>query len=506
MIWGNFFITTACFALIMLWIFEGNYKEKFKLLLYRKTPIFFILIGIVIFGWAAWQLPHPKSIRDLWENLPLLIFALVLGSKPQLTRNEFHTILLVYIFSIVINTIYNFTYFLLTAETFQDIRSVSQFMSYIRLALYALIGIACSGYYLFYNARIRIHISEKIFLWFSLLWLIIFVIILSSLTGYIGLASLFLIFSISQISIQKHPILKILPISIIIICSWIVIDIVNKEFQYFKNPDTINFSSLESKTLLGNAYKPFNKNSRIENGHWVELYVCNKELYENWNKYSHYSLHGKDAKGHPLYHTLKRYMASLNLRKDASGLMQLSKEDIRNIESGCTNYRFTESISINHRIYEVFWEFHSYLQGKNPAGHSVTQRIEFLKCANTVFKQNLIWGTGPAYVMEKLNLQYSNQRVKLPQIYWRKPHNQFMLFAVQYGIVGLSIFIISLIGIIYFSRKNMSVISLCWVFICGTSFLNEDTLDGINGLVFFAFFGCLFLISQPFSREKHHIS
>jgi hypothetical protein len=53
-------------------------------------------------------------------------------------------------------------------------------------------AIAGTGYYLFYNTRVRIHTKEKVFLWLALFWLIFFVIILSSITGFVGLALLFL--------------------------------------------------------------------------------------------------------------------------------------------------------------------------------------------------------------------------------------------------------------------------------------------------------------------------
>lgn len=502
-IWGNFFITTSSILLSLMWILEGNYRAKFRRLTKRNSPLFFIAIYLVITLWGIRELPNKEAARDIWENLPLLIFALVIGSKEQITNKQFHSILLAFIFSLVIQTIFSFIYFLFTADSNVDVREVSIFMSYIRLTLYTLIALASTGYYLFLNSKIRISIKEQIFLWFSLFWLIFFVIILSSITGYIGLGLLFFIFSLFQIKKQKHIILKILPISLIIIFFWIIGNMFIQELRYFTHPDDLSKEKIETKTLLGNDYRPFNHKGSLENGHWTNLYVCDKEMFENWKSYSKIPIGGKDAKTHPIYSTLKRYMTSKNLRKDASGLKQLSREDIRLVELGCTNYRFPKKINISHRIYEVFWEFQNYFQGNNPAGHSVTQRIEFLKCSYKVFKKNFWFGTGAASVMTSLDQQYQNQRVSLPKQYWKKPHNEFMLFAVQYGIFGLTIFCISLLGIIIFARKNISILTMSWIFICGISFLNEDTLDGINGLVFFSFLGCLFLYAQPFYREKN---
>ena len=174
LIWGNAFISISCFSLIGFWILEGDYKLKFKELISKKSPLFLIAIYAVIFLWAMFQLPHREAYRDIWENLPLLIFVLVIGSRSRLSQSQFHVVLLTYIFSIVINTVFNFTHFIITTDTNTDIRDVSLFMSYIRLSLYSLIGIVATIYYLFYNSRVRLPQKEIVFLWISLFWLVIY--------------------------------------------------------------------------------------------------------------------------------------------------------------------------------------------------------------------------------------------------------------------------------------------------------------------------------------------
>lgn len=502
--WGNFFITISSILFLFLWLVERNFSQKWDLLWQRKTPLFIIAIYLVICIGAITEFPHPKAIKDIWDNSPLFVYALVLGSRKQLSPKQFHVLLLFYIVSIVFNTLFSFVYFVYHSDSYTDIREVSIFMSYIRLSLYTLMAIAAIGYYLFYNTRVRILRKELIFLWISLFWLIVFVIILSSITGFVGLALLFLFFTISQVKKQKHIVLKLLPVSIIVIGIWIVSDTVMKELRYFTKPDVIELEKIDKKTLLGNSYAPFSNEGRLENGRWVEMYVCEKEIREHWNLYSNKPLYGNDDRGHMLYFTLKRYMTSKNLRKDASGLKQLSDEDIRNIEGGCTNYRFDKQFNLSHRIYEVLWEFHNYKIGRSPAGHSVTQRIEFLKCSYEVFKNHFWFGTGIVKISEKMAEQYANQQTKIPQKYWKKPHNQFMLIAVQYGIVGLLIFVLCIVAMIVYARRNFNILSVTWFSICIISFFNEDMLDGIHGLVFFSFFATLLLCLQPVYNEVLH--
>ncbi len=501
-VWGNVFISISCYALVLMWLLEGNYSEKIKTLWKAKTPLFFILIFLVILIWSLVQFPNDRAIREVLDNLPLLIFPFVIGTQPRLSHNRFHTILLLYLISITLNTLFCFGFYFKTSAEYADVRTISYFMSYIRLSLFSLVGVLAAIYYLFYNTSLKISIQEKRFLWVALIWLTFFVIFMGSLTGYVAILSLSFVFAFSQILRQKEQAGIAASIALVTISLLVITGVTMREVKSFSSPDKITVAELDSVSMLGNTYKPFEKPSSIENGHWVNLYICNHELDSVWPTLSEYKIRGKDKKGQPLYSTLIRYLTSKNLRKDASGLKQLSLNDIDLIESGCTNYRFNNSFDFTHRIYQVAWEFHQHSIGSNPSGHSVVQRFEFFKCALSVFKSNFVWGTGPADLNMELRKHYKESGTRLAEKYWYRPHNQFLLFAVQYGIVGLTIILISLFGLIYSLRYHMSMLSICWFVITGISFLNEDMLDNLPGLVFFAFFGSLFLFQQPISKKS----
>ena len=109
--WGNFFITISSILLLLLWIAEKNYSQKWDILWQRKTPLFLLAIYVVIFIGAVTNFPHIRAFKDIWDNSPLLVFALVLGSRKQLTRKQFHVLMLLYIVSIVLNTMFCFIHF-----------------------------------------------------------------------------------------------------------------------------------------------------------------------------------------------------------------------------------------------------------------------------------------------------------------------------------------------------------------------------------------------------------
>ncbi|MFO7868069.1 MAG: O-antigen ligase family protein [Bacteroidales bacterium] len=502
LVWGNLFITLSAYFLLAFWILEGNYKHKLRQLISSKPALFFLAIFSVILIWSLSQITHEVARKELWQTTPLFVYAFVIGSKKPLSQVQFKSILLVFLFSITVNSIFNYLQFHTFYNDYADIRKVSFFMSYIRLALYSILGIVICGYYLYFSPN-QIHSKKQgLILLGCFIWLIYFVLYLGSITGYILLFTLLGITALTYTFKHKEKYIKYASLALIIIAFSYVCTVMYEELQLFIHPDTIEVSEIDTHTQLGNSYKPFSKQGIIENGHWVNLYMCKKELKKNWHTYSSIPLHKHDKKNQPIISTLIRYMTSKNLRKDSSGLAQLTKKDIQNIENGCTNYRFTNNNSFRNRIYETIWEFHYYLQGNSPAGHTVTQRFEFIKCAFEVIQKHPVWGTGPAHAITELHAQYPQQTYHLPQQYWHKPHNQFILFVLLYGIVGASIIFISLTALFYLSFRSQHTLAISWAIITIIAFLNEDMLDSINGLVFFSFFGCLFLCGNKSITQK----
>ena len=133
---------------------------------------------------------------------------------------------------------------------------------------------------------------------------------------------------------------------------------------------------------------------------------------EEWNKRSEFSYSGKDRKGQELKYTLLRYMTSKNLRKDADGVNKLTQTDINAIENGLANYIFLDKISIKSRIYEIMWELDSFRRGKDTGGHSVAQRLVYLKVAMNIISQNPVFGVGTGDVKMKFDTYYRDSKIR----------------------------------------------------------------------------------------------
>src|SRR5690606_3072077 len=126
----------------------------------------------------------------------------------------------------------------------------------------------------------------------------------------------------------------------------------------------------------------------VETKEPTNIYVCEFELQRDWPKYSSLPLDSLDLDGQPLKKTLIRYLSSKKLHKDANGLKQLSKKEIRNIEMGQASIYNT---GIMARIYGIKHQINNI---KSPNNHSILERLEYWKVGVSILKKNWLIGVG----------------------------------------------------------------------------------------------------------------
>ncbi len=493
-LWGNFTITLCSILLATFWTLNGNFRSGFKTLIQRKTSLLYLVICALILGRVAIQLLQDEAVLIFTAYLPLLIFIVAIGSQKELPHGKFNSIMLVFVAAIVINTVYCSISYLINYTDTLNFRRIGLFMSHIRLSLFAVMGIATCTHYLFFNRELETK-RERIFLWISLSWLVIFIVLSKVIIAYTILGFLLLIFIFLQL--KKHNSMKVKALIVALFFLGIagIAAVLYGEARYFISRDVYP-SKITEKTRNGNEYNTLLNKQTIENGHYAGIYICKKEIDSCWLAATGISLYEVNKQGYPLYTTLYRYMASKNLRKDAEGFAQLTNDDITNVIDGFTNYRFTSNFSIRKRIYEAFWEIYEYANNGDANDHSITQRIEFLKCATKTIQKYPWFGVG-AMAKKEMAITYHETNSPLSKSHWNLPHNQFMLMGVMTGIVGLVIFIACLVGLIVYSRKKWNAITISWFAAMILSFFSEDTMNTHAGLAFCAYFGALVLFAQP---------
>lgn len=487
---SKFLMSISQIILFCNWVLEGNLKNKL-IAFFRNKPALVLssLILLHLIG-VLYSTDIKYAVDDIRIKAPLLVLPLIFSTGIPLDKKIIDIILRFFVASTLFGTIISmFVLFGFTKHQVVDIRDISIFISHIRFALLICFSIF-TCIYLFFD-------EEKKWLKFiyaaAILWLLIFLTIMESVTGITALLFASGMIIIYKLISSRKMIFKLLGITSILagIVAAVLIYFQIKNFtpeHHLPDPSTF-----EKYTVNGNEYMYDANGPLKENGNFVWTFVCDKELRQEWNKRSSLNYDGKDLKENKLSYTLVRFLASKGLRKDSVGVSKLSDEEIKAIERGVANINNQNISDLKGRIYETVWEVQVYLSTGDANGHSLTQRFEYWKAAYHVFKNNLIFGVGTGDVELELNKEYENMESKLKPEFRLRAHNQYLTFALTFGIVGLLWFLITLVYPGMALNKQKDLLYLAFLAIAMFSFLNEDTLETQAGVTFFAFLNSFLL-------------
>ena len=489
---SRFTLSVAQFILLGNWLLEANFKNKFKILINNKPALVLVSLFLLHVIGLLYTTDFEYAFKDLRIKLPLLALPIIFVTTKPLDNKKFDTLLLFFIAASLVASFISFGILLL--KEISDIRDISPFISHIRLSLNICLAIFFSGFFVFTKYKNNLFIKLALIL--VMIWLTVFLFISESGTGiYVLLfTSVFLVFyGVVKIKNRYHKIVILI----------LAITIPAAIFIYLKHtidsyliPNENELNNLEKYTARGNYYKHDTVKLLIENGHYTGLYICNKELREEWNGRSNFDFDGVDEKEQQLKSTLYRYMTSKGLRKDAEGVQQLDDRDIRNVELGIANYHYSKKIGLNSRIYKILWEYQSFKFDKNPGGHSLLQRFEFWKASIGIIKSHFWLGVGTGDMNEAFQNQYKKMNTNLKPEFWIRAHNQFFAIFIAFGIFGFLWFIFTLV---YPSMKMKLFFDyryFVFFVIIILSMLVEDTLETQMGVTLYAFFNAFLLFGR----------
>ena len=350
-------------------------------------------------------------------------------------------------------------------------------------------------YYLFNNFhRQKVWLSGIMFL--ILIWLIVFLLLLKSITGIVILIIVGTILAVIYIRKLSNFMLKYF-LSILLLTGFMVIVfIVSNYYARFSFVEAVEIESLEAGTMNGSPYTHEIENTQIENGKRVWLYYCEEELIETWNSRSKFDFWGEDKRKQELRITLVRYLSSRGFRKDSLGVVSLSEEDIRNIENGLANYIYANKISFYPVFYEAMWQIREYRNGGDPSAHSITQRFEYFNTGISIVRDHLWFGVGTGDVPGAFEEQYKTDDSQLAKEWRLRAHNQYLTFIISFGVFGFILIMFVFLFPIFCKKTWKFYYSGVFLAIIFLSMLNEDTLETSVGAVFFAYFYALFLFSK----------
>lgn len=483
-------ISSGLFLLFLF--FSGNYKEKIQFIAKEKSIWLLAgVYGIYLVGMlfcnnlqvGVWELKRYL----FWATLPISIALL-----PRITEEKFWYMLLAFVFMVTGASIHT-SIKIIFSDYFHitNVREAAH-ISHVALSIQVVFAI----YILLISKMLKTPVLGKLNKWFVIalcVWFVFFLGFQKSLNGWLALYGsgiVFFFWATKRVKYQK--LLRFVFLTFIVLpyayVGWIAykyFDIQEKEPNY------------ELRTDLGNLYHFRLDRLETENGQYVYWYVNPEELENAWNSVSSIKLSAKDATGYDIYDTLLRYMTSKGLKKDSLGVMNLSKQDIKNIEAGVANVIFVEKkYSLYPRVYQTIGELDQYYKTGNPNNQSLSQRIEFLKAANYIISRNF-WGVGTGNYKQAFDEAFVKINSQLVPELRNNVHNQYLNYIVKFGFLGFLAIMSCLTFAIIWKKQYRNVLSVLLITIVAITSMGETTLETHVGLHFFLFFLSIFMWHSP---------
>lgn len=487
LLFGEVPTSIAEIMVVSLWISTKNWLHKWKLLLHN--PYFRILSALYIIHLVGliYTSDYAYALKDLRIKLPLLIFPVILFSIDPLPSKIIVNLLKWTSVVTSINLLYLWLNAKLNGIDTIDGRSVSVFISHIRLGLIAAFALISAVYML---VNFSVSFTEKIS--FALISVIIFslMLYLGLMTGIFTL-SVVAIFAVFYMMIKSphQTYFKIITAMTILALLSLITYTYHIYQKYF--PNKKHTPVLHTYTLNGHPYTHQTDAAYTENGYYVLINISDKELKQEWEKRSQIPFNGKDKNGNELKYTLYRYLASKGLTKDSAGIAQLQSKDIQNIECGYPNYLYASANNLEKRIYQLLQEYEYFKINKQPQGKTVIMRLFYWKIAWTIWMKNFWIGVGTGDVPHAYQSEYTHYSA-IPKKQQLRAHQQILTFALTFGLPGLFIILLNIFYPLWHLRTSTNyMLYFLFALISIISFFIDDTLETQPGVTFYAFLNTL---------------
>src|ERR1051325_4792818 len=484
-----FLMSLSQFIILGAWLFSGNPLHKFRDFFHDRLALIVSSVLLLHFIGLLYTSDIEEGLKDVRIKLPLFLLPLFISTMPRLDERHFRWLLYLFCASVFTGTIISMgKYFGLGKTPITDPRQIA-LISHIRFSLMICMAVFILAWCAWQDRSLK-----KNLIYFSIIaWLVFFLLLLESLTGIVvlfivgGIWLSYLIFKRGK-TWMKWSFLLVGGAFI-----FLIYHVIRHEVTaFYEVHETADINHLDTLTPHGHRYLNDLVNNNMQNGYYTGIYQCWEEMEPAWNKRSSIKFTDEDKKGNLIRFTLIRYLASKGLRKDEDGVNALTADDVRNIENGFPDYRYPQLPTLRTRVDGIIWEFNEYFKGKNPSGHSVTQRFDFWRAATGIIKKNVLVGVGTGDQPDSFKAEYASNGTQLSEKYRLRSHNQFLAITVAFGIIGLLWFCFALLYPLTQNFFRRDFFYLTFFMIAIISFINEDTLETQAGATFFAFFNAIF--------------
>ena len=485
---SNFVMNMAWVFLGVNWLVEGGFKSKFSNFHTNYLlQAFFVLMAVHL----LWLIPSSNmayGLNDIRQKLPLLVVPLVVLTSKPLQPKEQHWIFLCYLTSLtVVSVIGLVRYYTIPNLPYRD---VIPYISHIRFSL----NLCLASILLLYAIwRHRSSPHHYVFSFVAVFFLLLFVFLLFPvLRSYTALVTFILLFGVLFIVFWNRFNTRIRWAAILLVLLAVggsALTYCSVSRHYYR-PCALLQQPRHAFTANGNPYT-FSEDGLMENGNFIAYYVCEPELRSAWTIVSRVPIDSVTDNGYAIYYTLIRYLNALGCAKDSAAVVALSPDDVQAIEHGVANPYYEHSSFIRRSIYAFLFERDNARLFGNIRNFSFGERSELWRCGWQVFLQHPLFGTGTGDGVDDLHHYLNNSQSQLRGTN-KHIHNQYLTFLVSFGLLGMALILFFFLRAWLFCHPSRSLLLTAIITISLVSFISEDTLETLAGVLFIVTFLSLF--------------
>ena len=131
-------------------------------------------------------------------------------------------------------------------------------------------------------------------------------------------------------------------------------------------------------------------------------------------------------------------------------------------------------------------------------------RVAIWKCSADIIKDHWLLGVGTGDIQDSLQQAYENRKFYFASRYNQyNAHNQYLQFAVGFGIPGLLLFILNIIiPLFHYHRKYLQDIYWLFLAVFAITALTESLLEINKGIILYSFFNSIFAFTGSINGKQ----
>ena len=464
------------------WLMEGRWREKWLMAKASRLLQAYLLFYLILMIGMLWTQNQAAGWSLLQVKLPMLVVPLVMLTTRPIQGRQLKAILSFYSLIVIIVSMIAAVRMLV----FNDMpyREAVPYISHIRFALNCCMVI----FIMVLTMKTTImRLPFNIIRCIIVLWMLLFLVLIHSYTAFgvlILVTTVLLVRAIVKTP-RRWPLLAL----------WLLLlgggtTLVLNEVRGYYALVPMAKQPLKEYTAGGHPYEHA-CDGLIENGNYINNYVCRSELRPAWERRSTMPYDSLTVSGYSIESTLVRYLNNIGLTKDSVGVATMSAADVAAVERGVANPVYENGNPLRKMVYVMLLEREFYVHTKAVAGFTMLQRFELWRATWRVIRNHPAFGVGTGDAIDDMHAELVAMDSELAGT-TKKSHNEYLSLLAMVGFVGVSLivgmFILSfLVRSVKYQKKNTALM-LAWVLTILISFLTEDTLDTLAGILFCTYF------------------